>query len=93
MSLFLPELDVRGDIILLNCDEEPTRITDVISNLLTRDPKQIAVPKMDAKGNVTGVQVIWISNSLIEELNELGMWPPVVEEDEYGEKKVYVVRS
>ena len=85
---------VREVVILLEDttsdykNEELTRITDVINTILTRDPKQISVPKMDAKGNKAGVQVIWLSNNLLEELNTCGAWP-AVEVDGYEEKKVY----
>ena len=65
---------VRGDLILLDKEEEFKKSKDAINALLARDPRNVSVPKKDAKGNITGLQGVWLPGGLLEELLDSGTW-------------------
>ena len=83
---------VRGDLILLDTEEEFKKSKDAINTLLTRDPLNVSVPMKDAEGKLTGCQGVWLPGSLLVELLDTGIWP-VVQMDQSSKTQVYFSRE
>lgn len=84
---------VQGDIIVMDVlsrdlrDNEIRNVSDIFATLLTRSPQHIYVPRMDAKGNMVGLQVIWLSYDLLVELHDCEVWP-IVQVDQNGKTQL-----